>query len=182
MSGSNLVRQNQLLIFYNVPKLQAPHFVARKALFTRLKTFLECRTITSSTLVAILVGMGGAGKTQLALSYCWHTKESGKLRGIFWVDASSRNAVYRSMETIANWMIPGRVLDNPDATIAAVRDVLESWSDAWLMVFDNMDRPSEFPDIQNFFPHSRHGSILVTSRYTSSEELGPPIELDCMER
>ena len=182
MSGSNLVRQNQLLIFYNVPKLQAPHFVARNALFTRLKAFFECRTITSSTLVAILVGRGGAGKTQLALNYCRHMKESGKLRAIFWVDASSRNAVYRSMETIANWMIPGRVLDNPNATVAAVRDVLESWSDAWLMVFDNMDRPSEFPDIQNFFPDSRHGSILVTSRHTSFKRLGLSIELDGMER
>ena len=125
--------------------------------------------------------MGGTGKTQLALEYCRRMKDSGNLRGIFWLDASSREGLYRAMEMIAKRLMPGRVLDNPHTSASVVRDTLSSWSDPWLMVFDNLDNPDELNGIQKFFPDSPRGSILVTSRCAGSKELGQFIEVDCME-
>ena len=126
--------------------------------------------------------MGGAGKTQLALEYCRRMKNSGKFRAIFWLDASSRDTLYNSMGTAAKHLIPDRVFDNPDAAVASVNDVLSTWSEQWLLVFDNLDNPEDLPGIVSFFPASHRGSILITSRLAASKELGQSVRLDRMEK
>ena len=126
--------------------------------------------------------MGRAGKTQLALEYCRRMKDLKRLRAIFWLDASSRNTLYSSMETAAKQLLPDRVFNNPDAAVALLNDVLSNWSERWLIVFDNLDNPDDLPGIVNFFPSSHLGSILITSRHAGSKELGWSIELDCMEK
>jgi len=126
--------------------------------------------------------MGGAGKTQLALEYCQRMKNSRRFRAIFWLDASSRNNLYSSIETAAKQLLPDRVFDNPDAAVASVNDVLSRWSERWLLVFDNLDNPEDLPGIVGFFPASQHGSILVTSRHAGCKDLGHSIELDRMEK
>jgi hypothetical protein len=133
---------------------------------------------SSRSVIKVLLGMGGAGKTQLALEWCRRVKESGKFRAMIWLDASSRQTLYRSMEMTTKLLSPGRTFDDARASVAFVKDVLSSWGDAWLMVFDNLDDPSDLEDIDSFFPDSRRGFILVTSRYTGTKELGQPIEFD----
>jgi len=71
------------MTFYDIPPLQVPRFVARKALLTRLEKLFEYSATTSSPTIVVLLGMGGGGKTQLALEYCRRMKDSGKLRAIF---------------------------------------------------------------------------------------------------
>jgi len=78
--------------------------------------------------------MGGAGKTQLSLEYCLRMKDERRFRAIFWLDASSRNALYGSMETAAKQLLPDRVLDNPEAAVILVKEVLSSWSERRLVV------------------------------------------------
>jgi hypothetical protein len=125
--------------------------------------------------------MGGAGKTQLALEYCLRMKNLGIFRAIFWLDASSIHSVYREMEIIAKQLLPGRVFDNPHDAVTSVKEVLSSWSDAWLMVADNLDDPSDLHDVLQLLPEGSSGSILVTSRYSGSKELGRAIVMDRME-
>jgi tetratricopeptide (TPR) repeat protein len=128
--------------------------------------------------------MGGVGKTQLALEYCLRMKVSGYFRAIFWLDASSRNSLYHSIAIIAQKLLPGRVFNDHHDAATSVRKVLSIWSDAWLMVFDNLDLddPADFQDIQQFFPYSRRGFILVTSRHPSSNKLGQSVEVGCMDK
>jgi len=168
--------------FYNVPPFQVPQFILRNALLARLNQGFERASTSSTPLTVVLFGMGGAGKTQLALQYCQHAKECGKYRGIFWLDASSLHAINRAMETIAKNLMPGRVLDDEGAAVAAVKDTLAGWKDPWLLVFDNLDSPSDLNTIPNFIPHSQIGSVLVTSRLAGAQELGQGVELDCMEK
>jgi tetratricopeptide (TPR) repeat protein len=126
--------------------------------------------------------MGGAGKTQLALDYCRRNKDLGTFRAIFWLDASSRNALYRSMEAVAKRLLPGRIFSSPDDAVDLVREILSGWSDAWLLVFDNLDNPSDLNHIVTFLPDSHCGVILVTSRCAGSKDLGRVIPLDGMKR
>jgi len=86
------------------------------------------------------------------------------------------------METAAKQLLPDRVFDDPEAAVTLVKDVLLSWSERWLLVFDNLDNPEDLPGIVNFFPENRRGSILITSRYAGSKELGQAIKLDHMEK
>src|SRR5258708_12498158 len=115
--------------------------------------------------------MGGAGKTQLALEYCQRMKDSRKFRAIFWLDASSRNSLYSSIEAAAKQLLPHRVLDNPDSAVALVNDILSRWSERWLLVFDNLDNPEDLPGIVSFFPAIQHASILITSLLPRSNDL-----------
>jgi len=39
-----------------------------------------------------------------------------------------------------------------DVVIGLVKRGLEDWHERWLLVFDNYDSPSQFDDIQDFFP------------------------------
>src|SRR6202795_1235323 len=172
----------QAVSFSDIPPLQVPHFVPRPAFLAFLEKLFEPPTTPSSRLVVVLYGMGGQGKTQLSLEYCRRMKDVGKFRAIFWLDASSREALYRAMEAIAKRMLPERVLDSRHAAASLVKDVLSAWSDAWLMVFDNLDNPSDLDGILDFFPDSCRGCILVTSRYVGSKGLGQSIEVDCMEK
>ena len=86
------------------------------------------------------------------------------------------------MMAIVKRLLPERILNNPHDTVTLVKDMLLGWSDTWLLVFDNLDNPSYFHDIITFFPESRWGCILVTSRYAGAEELGSVIVLDRMEK
>lgn len=79
-------------------------------------------------------------------------------------------------------LLPDRVLDSPHAAVTLINDVLLSWSDRWLLVFDNLDNPSGLDSIFSIFPSSCCGSILITSRYAGSKELGRSIEIDRMEK
>ena len=109
-------------------------------------------------------------------------KNSRKFRAIFWLDASSRNTLYSSIETSAKHLLPDRVFDTPDAAVASVNEVLSRWTERWLLVFDNLDNPKDLSGIISFFPASQCGCILITSRLAGSNELGQSIELDRMEK
>jgi hypothetical protein len=49
------------------------------------------------------------------------------------------------METVAKQLLPNRMLDNPDAAVASVKDVLSRCSERCLLVFDNLDNPEDLP-------------------------------------
>jgi hypothetical protein len=78
-------------------------------------------------------------------------KVSGTHRAIFWLDASAQNVLYCAIETVARHLFLERVIDNPQAAVILIKDALSSWSDQWLMVFDNLDNPSDFQGILDFF-------------------------------
>jgi tetratricopeptide (TPR) repeat protein len=159
------------------------HFVPRKALIARLDTaFNSALENLSQLVIIVLLGMGGSGKSQLALEWCHRMRETRKFKAIFWLDASSRPMLHHAMDTVAKMIAPERSFNNSQAATTFVIETLSGWDDPWLMVFDNLDNPSDLQDINTFFPNAHHGVILVTSRYAGTKELGHSIELDCMER
>jgi hypothetical protein len=85
------------------------------------------------------------------------------------------------MQAIAKRLLPGRIIDDPREAVSLVRRFLSSRTYGWLLVFDNLDNPSDLNDIWSFFPDSNHGSILITSRYAGSTELGDIIDVGRME-
>ena len=172
---------DEVTTYYHVPRLDVLNYVERKKLSIRLEELFSNRSRSRSRIV-VLLGMGGTGKTQLALRFCRHMKANGMFRGIFWLDASSRNALESSMLTVCKHLLPGRSLDSPRDGADLVRTTLSDWSEPWLLVFDNLDNLEDIPDIVQFFPDSGRGCILITSRSASSKDLGVVIELQQMER
>ncbi|KAH7116971.1 hypothetical protein B0J11DRAFT_105872 [Dendryphion nanum] len=138
-----------------------------------------------------LVGLGGVGKSQVAIEYCYNIIAQSSDTWVFWVHANTGDRIRQDFEKIAEHAkLRGR--KDPDVDILKlVRNWLVSpKSGKWLLVFDNFDDPTVFSDPSTqhikeqtinsnhgyisdpstFLPTNKNGSILVTSRYKSAAE------------
>jgi hypothetical protein len=106
--------------------------------------------------VFVIHGLGGAGKTQLALKTIERTRDMWS--DIVYVDATSTETTVSTLEAFAKAKKIGQTLQD------AIR-WLGSQQERWLVVFDNADDPSL--KIKDFFPPGDHGSILITTRLQS---------------
>jgi AAA ATPase domain len=137
--------------------------------------------------VLVLHGLGGIGKTQLAIRFARMHKDD--YSAIFWLNGKDRGTLAQSLASILP-KLPGTDHprgnpENEEATEQQARQTLK-WLAAdgnskWLLIFDNIDRYSprcaqgkEGYDIAEFFPPSDHGSIIITTRLTELRELGKP--------
>ncbi|KAF5637859.1 kinesin light chain [Fusarium sp. NRRL 52700] len=152
---------------FNVPFDRDYDFVARPDMTAWLRD-----KYSGSTGRMALVGMGGFGKSQVAINfaYCIHDENSNV--NIFWVHASSRPRFEEAYRAIAERMkLPKR--DDPSTDILAlVRDWLKSdESGSWLVILDNADdvnlfypKGTDVRPLASLLPRAPHGAILVTSR------------------
>jgi tetratricopeptide (TPR) repeat protein len=131
--------------------------------------------------VVVLWGMGGCGKTQLALEHCRQGREQGRYKSIFWIDASSPNSIAQSFAGMEELIFDRKVeLQNAGASIEKVIKAMSLWQMAWLIVFDNFDDPEFFrgKNMQDYFPEGRSGAILFTSRNKVAGRLGHLISVN----
>ena len=156
------------------------HFVARQSLFTEITARLFNN---SSSQAIVLIGMGGTGKTQLALECCRYAEETLHFTALLWVDASSPVSVAQSYLAIARKVLIQTSNDmDSRAVISVVQDTLRDWKQRWLVVFDNYDDPKVFqsPRITDYIPKGKNGSILFTSRHPDSARLGHRVAISAM--
>jgi hypothetical protein len=164
----------------NVPQQRVANFVARETLLAEMKV----RVMNDSpSLPVVLIGMGGSGKTQLALELCRQAEESLGFMAVIWIDASSPVSVKQAYGLIAK-KISNNQSDSADteATISFVRNTLQNWDRRWLVVFDNYDNPKAFQSqgIRHYLPSGKNGRILFTSRHEDAARLGHRITVSGM--
>ena len=166
-------------VLNNVPYSRISDFVGRKDLLQAMEeAFSPCGSAVN---VAVLTGMGGSGKTQLAMKYS-HLQLT-QYESIFWANASNEESLRQSYGVLAE-VISKRLhaMEFPDldSRICYVKETLGNSLKRWLLIFDNYDIPSQFENIQTFIPNSGHGAIIVTSRHPDSARLGCHIKVDGM--
>lgn len=165
--GSEYNISNGSSVKQSIPILQNPNFVPRAA----LTDAIEQRFSTGQRTV-VLCGLGGAGKTQIALEYAFRKREQSPDTSVFWVYASTTTNFEESYKRIAAVCnIPGH--QDPQVNILQlVRDWLEIHTDhEWLMVIDNVDIADTLfhervngRTLTEYIPQTQRGSLLYTSR------------------
>ncbi|KAI9782854.1 MAG: hypothetical protein M1816_001674 [Peltula sp. TS41687] len=141
--------------FYEVPPIHVSHFIGREALLKEIDSVFKMspnHPLRPSILV--LQDLGGQGKTQIALESCRRAVDARTFRGIIWIDAASKMTAERGFQNIAaklNKLIR-RDLEDIDAEIKFVKEILQGWDEPWMLVFDNYDRLDEFRDVKRFLP------------------------------
>lgn len=111
-----------------------------------------------------LGGMGGIGKTQLAIAYAESYRES--YSSVFWLNAVSEVTLKDSIRSIASLVFSlqdPEVLESNAIVGRVHRWLSDSRNTRWLLIFDNYDNPSQF-EINDYFPTASHGAIIVTTR------------------
>lgn len=161
--------------YYEVPKRRIMSLIGREDITALIDNALTAGSVAHSTVGTtgsgpVLQGMGGQGKSQVALHYC-HQKKNNPFSAVFWVDAMTESSLKGSFQSISECIrtTKDHLLD-VNARIAFVLRRISSWSSKWLMVFDNYDNPDAFP-IQDFIPQGDAGAILVTSRHAVTSAL-----------
>ncbi|KAF8594387.1 hypothetical protein BDV93DRAFT_515829 [Ceratobasidium sp. AG-I] len=101
----------------------------------------------------VLHGLGGAGKTQLALKFVQSHK--ALFRDIFYIDATTRETISAGLAVLAKVYGTG---ETPEDGLAW----LVSQEERWLLVLNNADDPDL--NLHEFFPSCDHGDILITTR------------------
>ncbi|KAJ7451924.1 P-loop containing nucleoside triphosphate hydrolase protein, partial [Mycena latifolia] len=103
--------------------------------------------------IFLLHGLGGAGKTQIALKFI--QESSSRFSEMFLIDTSTPETIETGLKNIAATKTAG-------STAQDALEWLSSQSDEWLLLFDNADDPKI--NLHKFFPQCTHGNILITSR------------------
>ncbi len=162
-----------LRIWGRVPQ-RNPAFTGRETLLLTLQRALERRS-KASVLPHALHGLGGVGKTQLAVEFAYRYEDRYDI--VWWIPAEHQSLVLQSLNQL------GRHLDTPetaDLQQAASR-VLEDLAETplrWLLIYDNANEPEE---IARLMP-SRGGHVILTSRNQTWSEVWDPIEVDTFDR
>ncbi|KAF2195031.1 hypothetical protein K469DRAFT_756928, partial [Zopfia rhizophila CBS 207.26] len=107
--------------------------------------------------VVAICGLGGAGKSQLALKYV-HQYQSA-YKAVFWVTCDSVVKMDGDFASIA------KRLGFSNMSLQQNRENVLNWlskaGDDWLLIFDNVD---SINDISDFWPRSLDGCIMLTSQ------------------
>jgi hypothetical protein len=144
--------------------MDAGFFVGRETELQEMKNILQPKSNSPDRRVLILGGMGGIGKTQLAINYAKQHRDS--YSSIFWLNATSEVTLNSSLRVVANRiLLPATVgkLDDDQLRIEVLNWLSELENFRWLLVLDNHDDPDGYK-IQEYFPFVAHGSIIITTR------------------
>ncbi|KAK4233072.1 hypothetical protein C8A03DRAFT_39245 [Achaetomium macrosporum] len=173
-----------------VPYTCNPDFVGRSDILEKLKDQLGHRQPQSKWhLRAALYGLGGIGKTQIALAYAYWLQEECPGVSVFWVHASSAERFRQSYASIAQEChVPGHNDPKADVVPLVKRWLERKDRGRWLIVIDNADNTqlaSGPGGLGQHIPECAHGSVLVTTR---NKEVGSrltrggrPIEVKKMD-
>ena len=154
---------------------------ARNADFTGRAATLELLrdklSGSRSVIVAqALCGLGGVGKTQLAMEYAHRFMADYDL--VWWVPSERSEEISQSLADLARKM-ELRVGDNvAEAADAALEELRRDTIPHWLLIFDNADNPKQ---LETYLPMGS-GHVIITSRnqaWTNSADL---LEVDVFSR
>ncbi|HEY6798674.1 MAG TPA: FxSxx-COOH system tetratricopeptide repeat protein [Kineosporiaceae bacterium] len=156
---------------WSVP-LRNTRFVGRTGMFQRISESL--RDDGDTLRVLTLFGLGGVGKSHVAIEYAHRFASHYDL--VWWIDAQQPVLIAAQFADLAS-----RLELPPEScagrTVRAVLDELRHRR-RWLLMFDNAGCPQDILGYLSDGP----GHVLVTSRYRGWGELGDRLEVDVLPR
>jgi len=165
---------------WHLPQPNDHYFTGRVAELKKLQeTFATKQEAKSKTMVLNAVspvgavsGLGGVGKTQLAI-YHIHHEQSYALR--IWFQAETGTTLHKDyLEFAREYILPLEEKASKHEVIKAVKRYLASQSN-WLAVYDNA---GSYQELKEFLPTElKNGHLIITTRRTEWHDKGQQLEV-----
>ncbi|CAG9954248.1 unnamed protein product [Clonostachys rosea f. rosea IK726] len=151
-------------VFFCIPFTMNPRFVGRDDILSKISTTLFTKNGYNRL---ALVGLGGIGKSQIAIQFAFWVEENKPDVSVFWLSALSKAGFEQSCREIATQcdIHQSSTTNDNDATALVQQYLSSEASGKWVLILDNVDdaqilgRP-----IHSFLPKSRDGLMLFTTR------------------
>lgn len=163
-------------IWGNVPP-RNNNFTGRQTLLDTLHERLRSEG-TAAVLPEALHGLGGVGKSQIALEYVH--QHAADYDAVWWIPAERPEQIRQALVQLAD-RLGLRAGMEANTAVPSVLDALRTGRPCrnWLLVFDNAE---ELETVRPFFPAGGPGRILVTSRNAQWSRAARTVEVDVFER
>ncbi|KAH7014907.1 P-loop containing nucleoside triphosphate hydrolase protein, partial [Ilyonectria destructans] len=159
--------------FASIPFRRDRAFVDRGDILNQI----DSRCSESAGRVA-LVGLGGMGKSQLAIEFAYRIAETSADTWVFWVHATTPARIVEGFKTIAdNVKLQGRNQPKADILQLVYNWLSKEQHGKWLMILDSADdyhvlfganeNSNNRRPLADYLPQSRNGSIVLTTRNKS---------------
>src|SRR5947209_5503777 len=159
-----------------LPSARNPFFLGREDVLARLRHLWQPGQTSALNQLQAISGLGGVGKTQVALEYAYRYAMDNQ--SVWWVRADSREALVSGLLSIAHALsLPQRDERDQGAIVAAVKGWLRQHT-GWLLILDNADDPTLLPE---FLPAPLRGHVLLTTRAQALGRLAARIEIEPLD-
>src|SRR6266516_2187775 len=160
---------------WNIPYPQNPLFTGREELLTQLAATLQTGQPTALSQPQAITGLGGIGKTQLALEYAYRHRRD--YRAVLWALADTRENLTSSYLTVATLLnLPEKDEQESARIMVAVKNWLQH-NTGWLLILDNAD---DLALAREFLPQSFRGQVLLTTRAQATGRFARRLEVDIL--
>jgi len=149
-----------------------PAFTGREDQLTAIR---EALLSGNRAAVQALHGMGGVGKTQVAIEYAHRFSDDYDV--VWWLDAENTvlfGQQYADLAVMLGCAEPG---SPPDVMRRALLSDLHH-RPRWLLIFDNAESPDT---VRDWLPGGR-GHAIITSRSAAWAEMAVPVPVDVLTR
>jgi tetratricopeptide (TPR) repeat protein len=163
-------------LYWHVPYQRNPYFTGQEAILIHLHNQFRVDGSTASTRIQAISGLGGIGKTQLALEYAY--RHRNEYQTVLWANADARESLVSEYVALATFLeLPEREAQDQGMIVEAVKYWLDT-HDRWLLILDNAD---DVAMARDFLPQARKGHILLTTRASAQGTVAWGIGVDPME-
>lgn len=126
-------------------------------------------------------GLGGVGKTRLAVEYAW--QHADDYSAVLCVVADSPVALRQNLAELTGPFVldlPEHAAPEEDARVAAALRWLNAHP-RWFLIFDNVDSEDAAEAVEETVTRLREGHVIITSRLNRWGDHVQPLELDVLD-
>jgi len=161
---------------WNVPYARNLVFTGREHLLIQIAEALHGNNVAALSQPQAISGLGGIGKTQVAVEYAY--QHCHEYEAVLWTRADNREALlsgYAEMARVLN--LPQQDEQDQSLIVKAVLQWLKTRT-RWLLILDNAD---ELEIVREFLPTPLYGHVLLTTRARSMGRLARQVEVETMD-